>query len=133
MAPKRTQGKRKVGDAANQLETEGWRASKCSDFHLLGLAKENLLQPCEVVHWRKSVGDSVPHEGPNETVIFQSHVLCGLRIPTSDFFRGLLHHWGIQVHHLTPNSILHISIFVHLCEAFLGIEPHFDLSNTSST
>ena len=34
---------------------------------------------------------------------------------------------GVQVHHLTPNSILHISIFVHLCEAFLGIEPHFDL------
>ena len=33
---------------------------------------------------------------------------------------------GVQVHHLTPNSILHISIFVHLCEAFLGIEPHFD-------
>jgi len=26
-----------------------------------------------------------------------------------------------------PNSILYISIFVHLCEAFLGIEPHFDL------
>ena len=46
---------------------------------------------------------------------------------TSDFFRGLLHHWGIQVHHLTPNSILHISIFVHLCEAFLGVEPHLDL------
>ena len=33
----------------------------------------------------------------------------------------------VQVHHLTPNSILHISIFVHLCEAFLGIETHFDL------
>ena len=31
------------------------------------------------------------------------------------------------MHHLTPNFILHISIFVHLCEAFLGIEPHFDL------
>ena len=31
------------------------------------------------------------------------------------------------MHHLTPNSILHISIFIHLCEAFLGIEPHFDL------
>ena len=34
---------------------------------------------------------------------------------------------GVQAHHLTPNSILHISIFVHLCEAFLGIEPYFDL------
>ena len=29
---------------------------------------------------------------------------------------------GFQVHHLTPNSTLHISIFVHLCEAFLGID-----------
>ena len=28
---------------------------------------------------------------------------------------------------MTPTSILHISIFVHLCEAFLGIYPHFDL------
>ena len=39
----------------------------------------------------------------------------------------ILQHWGIQLHHLTPNSILHISIFVHLCEIFLGIHPHFDL------
>ena len=60
-------------------------------------------------------------------MIIQSHVLRGLGIPTSNFFRGLLHHWGIQVHHLTPNSILHISIFVHLFEAFLGVKPHFDL------
>ena len=28
---------------------------------------------------------------------------------------------------MTPDSILHIAIFVHLCEAFLGIYPHFDL------
>ena len=28
---------------------------------------------------------------------------------------------------LNPNSFVHISIFVHLCEAFLGIEPHFEL------
>ena len=48
-------------------------------------------------------------------------------IPVCDFLRGLLFFWGIQLHHLTPTSILHISIFVHLCEAFLGIYPHFDL------
>ena len=63
----------------------------------------------------------------NEFVAFHSHVLRGLVLPISDFLRGLLHHWRIQVHHLTPNSILHISIFVHLYEAFLGIKPHFDL------
>ena len=43
------------------------------------------------------------------------------------FFSGLLHYYRIQLHHLTPNSFVHISIFVHLCEAFLGIEPHFQL------
>jgi hypothetical protein len=31
------------------------------------------------------------------------------------------------LHHLNPNSILHISIFVQFYEVFLGIEPHFDL------
>jgi uncharacterized membrane protein YjjP (DUF1212 family) len=33
----------------------------------------------------------------------------------------------IQIHHLNPNSIAHVAIFVHLCEAFLGIEPNFAL------
>ena len=28
---------------------------------------------------------------------------------------------------LDPNLFVHISIFVHLREAFLGIEPHFEL------
>jgi hypothetical protein len=28
---------------------------------------------------------------------------------------------------LTPQSILHLSIFTHFCEAFLGILPHFHL------
>ena len=49
----------------------------------------------------------------------------GLAVPTSNFFRGLLHFWGIQLHHLTPNSILHIAIFTHLCQAFLGIKSYF--------
>ena len=42
-------------------------------------------------------------------------------------FSGLLYYYGIQLHHLTHNSFVHLSVFVHLCEAFLGIEPHFEL------
>jgi Putative gypsy type transposon len=45
----------------------------------------------------------------------------------SDFFSGLLSFWGIEIINFTPNSISLISIFVHLCEAFLGIAPHFEL------
>jgi hypothetical protein len=33
--------------------------------------------------------------------------------------------YGVLLHQLTPNSILHIACFVTLCESFLGIEPHF--------
>jgi hypothetical protein len=33
--------------------------------------------------------------------------------------------YGVQLHQLTPNSILHIACFFTLCESFLGIEPHF--------
>jgi hypothetical protein len=25
---------------------------------------------------------------------------------------------------LNPNGIFHVSVFVHFCEAFLGIKPH---------
>jgi len=62
--------------------------------------------------------------------MFKSFVERGLGIPVCDFLWGLLFFWGIQLHHLTLTSILHISIFVHLCEAFLGIYRHFDLFKT---
>jgi hypothetical protein len=35
----------------------------------------------------------------------------------------------LELHHLTPLEILHIAAFVTLYEAFMGIEPHFDLWN----
>ncbi|KAK1615190.1 hypothetical protein QYE76_020707 [Lolium multiflorum] len=34
---------------------------------------------------------------------------------------------GFIISQLTPNSILHLSIFVAVCEAFLGIDPHWGL------
>ena len=128
MASKKSASKGKVDDAAvGEAEVHGWKSSKCTDSHLLNLVEGQLLQPQNVIHWRRSDGESFPHEEGNESVVFLSHVLRGLGFLVSDFFRGLLFHWGVQVHHLTPNSILHISIFVYLCEAFLGIESHFDL------
>ena len=124
MAPKRSASKGKVDDAAvGEAEVHGWKSSKCTDSHLLDLVGKYLLQPRSVIHWRGSMGESFPHEEGNESVVFLPYVLRGLNFPVSDFFRGLLFHWGVQVHHLTPNSILHISIFIHLCEAFLGSSP----------
>jgi hypothetical protein len=34
---------------------------------------------------------------------------------------------GVQLHQLMPNSLLHIVCCINLCEAFLGIDPHWVL------
>ena len=84
-----------------------------------------LLQSRAIIQWRAAEGEDRPYEGTFETVIFRDFVERGLAVPVSDFFHALLRFWGIQLHHLSPQSILHLSIFIHLCEAFLGILPHF--------
>ena len=43
------------------------------------------------------------------------------------FLHKLLPYYGISLIHLNPNLILHLAIFINLCEAYLGIEPHFNL------
>jgi hypothetical protein len=60
-------------------------------------------------------------------VIFLAFLLCGLSFPAHKFLRGILFVYGVQLHQLMPNSILHIACFVTLCESFLGIEPHWNL------
>jgi hypothetical protein len=68
-----------------------------------------------------------PTEGTGETVVFLAHIEHGFVIPAGDFLCGLLHFYRIELVHLTPNSVMIISTFVHLCEAYLGIVHHFHL------
>jgi hypothetical protein len=42
-----------------------------------------------------------------------------------DFFRDLLYYYNLELVHLVPNSITVVSSFIHFCEAYLGISPHF--------
>ena len=35
--------------------------------------------------------------------------------------------WVVSLCNLHQNTILHISIFIHFCESFLGVLPHFNL------
>jgi hypothetical protein len=63
----------------------------------------------------------------NEIVVFASFFQHGFDLLVCDFLRGLLDHYQIELVHLNPNSILQITIFIHLCEVFLGIPPNFPL------
>jgi hypothetical protein len=66
-------------------------------------------------------------EDTHESVVFVPFLICGLGLPVSPFLRGLLDFYSLNLTHLNPNSVHQIGIFVHLCEAFLGVIPHFGL------
>ena len=103
-------------------------ASKCSKSDLGFLVAASLLPEKSVIQWRPALGEDHPYENTCDIVTFAPYLEWGLGFPCSFFFSGLLRYYKIQLHHLTPNSFVHISIFVNLCEAFLGIEPYFELS-----
>jgi hypothetical protein len=48
-------------------------------------------------------------------------------MPLHWFLHLLLWHYDLELHHLTPSGVLHIVAFMTLCEAYLGIDPEFDL------
>jgi hypothetical protein len=50
-------------------------------------------------------------------------------VPSYQFLHSLLQYYGLELHHLTYSGILHIAAFVTLCEAYMGIDPHFYLWN----
>ena len=51
--------------------------------------------------------ESVPNPSKGERVCFVPYLIRGLGFPIHPFLRGLLEFYGLQLHHLTPASILH--------------------------
>jgi hypothetical protein len=102
-----------------------WEMSTVTEEQIQSLADRGLLRPKAQVDCRPEAGEEFPTEGTGEIVIFLAHIERGFGVPASDFLRRLLHFYHIELVHLAPNSITIISTFVHLCEAYLGIAPHF--------
>lgn len=81
-----------------------------------------------ISQWKMPSSDAVfLSEDTGEVIVFRGYFELSFVLSTSDFSWGILQYYEIQVPHLSLNSYLHLSIFVHLCEAFLGIDPHFEL------
>jgi hypothetical protein len=105
------------------LDCLAWKKPDTKEKHLDDLVVVGLLLEKAVGHWRAPKDDEYPGVGGQEIVMFRAFVQRGLGLPTSNFFHYLLHYYCLTINHLTPNGILHISIFVHLCEVFIGICP----------
>jgi hypothetical protein len=122
------QGSSPPTSAARPNPNKEWKKSKMKTEDLLALVNGGFLREKYMDMWRAAAGDPYPMEkNPDEVPMFARFSERGLALPASDFFKGLLKHYGIKYLNLNPNGIFHISVFVHFCEAFLGIKPHWVL------
>jgi hypothetical protein len=108
--------------------TKEWKKSKTKTKDLLALVNSEFLHEKEMDMWRAAAGDEYPMEKNHDKVhMFARFVERGLALSASNFFKGLLQYYGIEYLNLNPNGMFHISVFIHFCEAFVGIKPHWIL------
>jgi hypothetical protein len=98
-----------------------WVRSTVSTNHINRLIDNGLLSGTESC--RVSKKDCPPKPKAGEVVIFSDHIERGFDPPGSKFFRDLLHFYGLHPQDLGSNSVVNISSFVVVCEAYLRIEP----------
>src|SRR5438034_5250840 len=102
---------------------EVWSKSTVTEEDLQKMVADLVLPEKSLIGWRATDGESFPTTNTDEVVVFEPFFYRGFSLLTSFFFRGLLFWYGIELVNLNPNSILHISAFIHLCEVFSVSTP----------
>ena len=131
MAPKKGVAKPKKTcpqkASAEIQRDEEWVPSCTGEAELNRLVEAGVLPDRTTAGWRPTLGEPflIPHT--NEVAVFEDYFWRGLRFPIHPFLRDLMELWVVSLCNLHPNTILHISIFIHFYEAFLKILPHFNL------
>ena len=106
---------------------KAWLAPTTTEDQLCELAGDGLIQSKGIAEWRVPGEHRVPAPGPGEIILFISFIRVSLCLPASAFLHQFLGYFGVSLNHLAPNAVLHLSVFVHLYEAFLGIPPSLSL------
>jgi hypothetical protein len=125
MPIKRVAHKAKMAKKGTKNLALNWVPSSFEEADLKKAENEGFLPAAAPIIFPSD--ESVPKLPEGYRVMFLAFLLHGLSLPTHEFLPGLLFVYGVQLHQLMPNSILHIVCFVTLCESFLGIDPHWVL------
>jgi hypothetical protein len=104
-----------------------WQKSHVKDAHVQALEDEGFVAPQAESGWQTDFKALVPAPNPSKTVMLRSHMERGLSMPPSSFFTNLLKYYGLQLHHIAPNSLISVAGYAALCEGYLGICPRVDL------
>jgi hypothetical protein len=100
------------------------KSTESSITELVGLG---VLHDKELGGWRASDLESFPDPQPGEIIVFEDFFKRGFRVPIHPFLQGLCLYYEISICNMHPKLILLISTFIHLCKAFGGFQPHFNL------
>ena len=128
-------GRRSSSSRSPSSKPGDWERCSIPHSKLVMFQSKGFLPPAYLVPVRAGIAtysggeqaESVPNPSQGERVCLVPYLIRGLGFPIHPFLRGLLEFYGLQLHNLTPASILHIAGFVALCEQFLGCEAHFAL------
>jgi hypothetical protein len=115
--------KNKMGKSNTTNSATNWVRSDFKQKDLDKAQADGLISADDRVIFPST--ERIPKPLSGFRLMFLAFLLRGLSFPVHEFLHGLLFVYGVQLHQLTPNSILHIACFITLCESFLGIEPHF--------
>ena len=85
------------------------------EVKLNGMVEAGVLPDCITAEWRPADGEPFPMPHTDEVVVFEDYFWRGLGLLVHPFLRDLLEFWGVSLCNLHLNTILHISIFIHLC------------------
>jgi hypothetical protein len=85
-------------------------------------------ETANAIGWRVSPRTKVePRPEENEVISFAHFHSFGFGVLAHPLLRWLLYYYGLRLHDLTPHGILHLSIFIMLCEGFPGVPAYYDL------
>ena len=135
MALKRNHGSSRAAvHGVNHKEEWVWFIS--DEATLNALVVDAVLPDRVTTRWRPSFGEEFPTPRTDELVVCEDYFYQGFGVPIHPFLHRLIDYYGISLCNLNPNSILHVSIFINFCEAYLGTLPHltsFVISSVSKS
>ena len=67
-----------------------------------------------------------PRPEENDVVSFTHFHSFGFGVPAHPLLWWLLYYYGLCLPDLTLQGILHLSVFIMLCEGFLGVPAHYE-------
>jgi hypothetical protein len=125
MPKKKVAHRERKPEKENSTMATKWVPSEFKESDLVKAKKEGLLATDASIVFPGT--ERIPKPPSGHRVMFLAFLLRGLSLPAHELLHGLLFVYGMQLHQLKPNSILHIACFITLCESFLVIDPHWIL------